>query len=114
MADMALEMHVFVSPYSAPNGEKISLRIGLAAGAIAAGVIGRRNFSYDLWGDAANIAARLSSEAQPGLTQVNAVTFRHLHSRYSFDEMHHIHVNCNGQMQVYNLRGKTRKLPNRS
>ena len=111
MADMALEMHAFVSRYTAPNGEKMSLRIGLATGAVVAGVIGRRKFSYDLWGDTVNIAARMSSEAQPGLTQVDAVTFRRLHSRYSFDEMHQIHVKGKGQMQVYNLRGKTRKLP---
>jgi len=111
MADMALEMHAFVSRYTAPNGEKMNLRIGLATGAVVAGVIGRRKFSYDLWGDTVNIAARMSSEAQPGLTQVDAVTFRRLHNRYSFDEMQQIHVKGKGQMQVYNLLGRTRMLP---
>lgn len=111
MADMALEMHAFVSRYTAPNGEKMSLRIGLATGAVVAGVIGRRKFSYDLWGDTVNIAARMSSEARPGLTQVDAVTFRRLHNRYSFDEMQQIHVKGKGQMQVYNLLGRTRTLP---
>ena len=111
MADMALEMHAFVSRYTAPNGEKMNLRIGLATGAVVAGVIGRRKFSYDLWGDTVNIAARMSSEARPGLTQVDAVTFRRLHNRYSFDEMQQIHVKGKGQMQVYNLLGRTRTLP---
>ena len=103
MADMALQMHTFVSRYTAPNGEKLSLRVGLATGAVVAGVIGRRKFSYDLWGDTVNVAARMSSEAQPGLTQVDAVTYRRLHNRYIFDEMHQIHVKGKGQMQVYNL-----------
>ncbi len=111
MADMALEMHAFVSRYTAPNGEKMNLRIGVATGAVVAGVIGRRKFSYDLWGDTVNIAARMSSEAQPGFTQVDAVTFRRLHNRYAFDEMHQIHVKGKGQMQVYNLLGRTRTLP---
>ncbi len=105
MADMALQMQAFVSRYTAPNGEKMSLRVGLATGAVVAGVIGRRKFSYDLWGDTVNIAARMSSEAQPGLTQVDAVTYRRLHNRYSFDEMQQIHVKGKGQMQVYNLLG---------
>ena len=103
MADMALQMQAFVSRYTAPNGEKMSLRVGLATGAVVAGVIGRRKFSYDLWGDTVNIAARMSSEAQPGLTQVDAVTYRRLHNRYAFDEMQQIHVKGKGQMQVYNL-----------
>ena len=103
MADMALEMQAFVSRYTAPNGEKMSLRVGLATGAVVAGVIGRRKFSYDLWGDTVNVAARMSSEAQPGLIQVDAVTYRRLHNRYEFDEMQQIHVKGKGQMQVYNL-----------
>ena len=103
MAEMALQMHAFVSRYTAPNGEKLSLRVGMATGAVVAGVIGRRKFSYDLWGDTVNVAARMSSEAQPGLTQVDAVTYRRLHNRYIFDEMHQIHVKGKGQMQVYNL-----------
>ena len=105
MADMAIEMQNFVSRYTAPNGEKMSLRVGLATGAVVAGVIGRRKFSYDLWGDTVNVAARMSSEATPGQTQVDAVTFRRLHNRYLFDEMQQIHVKGKGQMQVYNLLG---------
>ena len=111
MADMSVEMHAFVSRYTAPNGEKMNLRIGLATGAVVAGVIGRRKFSYDLWGDTVNVASRMSSEAQPGYTQVDAVTFRRLHNRYSFGEMHQIHVKGKGQMQVYNLLGRTHTLP---
>jgi class 3 adenylate cyclase len=105
MADMALEMHAFVSRYTAPNGEKMNLRIGLATGAVVAGVIGRRKFSYDLWGDTVNIAARMSSEAKPGLTQVDVVTFRRLHNRYAFGEMQQIQVKGKGVMPVYNLLG---------
>jgi adenylate cyclase len=105
MADMSLHMQAFVSRYTAPNGEKMSLRVGMATGPVVAGVIGRRKFSYDLWGDTVNVAARMSSEAQPGLTQVDAVTYRRLHNRYAFDEMQQIHVKGKGQMQVYNLIG---------
>ena len=109
MADMALQMQAFVARYTAPNGEKMSLRVGLGTGAVVAGVIGRRKFSYDLWGDTVNVAARMSSEAHPGLIQVDAVTYRRLHNRYAFDEMQQIDVKGKGMMQVYNLLGA--KLP---
>ena len=106
MANMTIEMQSFVSRYTAANGEKLSLRIGLATGPVVAGVIGRRKFSYDLWGDTVNIASRMASEAQPSNTQVDVVTFRRLHNRFRFDEVQQIQIKGKGPMQVYNLLGR--------
>ena len=106
MADISLDMLDFVSRYVAPNGQRLSLRIGLATGPVVAGVIGRRKFSYDLWGDTVNVASRMCSEAQANRTQVDAVTYRRLHNRYVFDAVQQIHVKGKGPMQVYNLLGK--------
>ncbi len=106
MAKMALDMQAFVVRYIAPNGEPLKLRIGMATGPIVAGVIGKRKFSYDLWGDTVNIASRVASEAQPGSIQADAVTFRRLHNRYRFDDVHQIQVKGKGVMQVYILRGE--------
>ena len=103
MANISIEMHQFVSKYLAPNGQKLALRIGLATGPVVAGVIGRRKFSYDLWGDTVNIASRMCSEAEPNRTQVDVVTYRRLHNRFRFDEVHQIQVKGKGLMQVYNL-----------
>jgi class 3 adenylate cyclase len=107
MADISLEMLAFISKYVAPNGQSLSLRIGIATGPVVAGVIGRRKFSYDLWGDTVNIASRMCSEAQANCTQVDAVTFRRLHNRYAFDPGQQIHIKGKGPMNVYNLIGKT-------
>jgi class 3 adenylate cyclase len=109
MADISLEMHAFVSRYVAPNGQKLALRIGLATGPVVAGVIGRRKFSYDLWGDTVNVASRMASEAQAGHTQCDLITYRRLHNRYRFDEAHQIQVKGKGPMQVYNLLGRLAK-----
>ena len=111
MADMTIEMQSFVTQYTAANGEKLSLRIGLATGPVVAGVIGRRKFSYDLWGDTVNVASRMASEAQPGQTQVDIVTFRRLHNRYRFDHVQQIQVKGKGPMQVYNLLGRQLSRP---
>lgn len=108
VAAMALDMQAFVSSYIAPNGERLALRVGIATGPVVAGVIGRRKFSYDLWGDTVNIASRMCTEALSGHIQVDSVTFRRLYSRFSFDEPHQIQVKGKGQMQVYNLLGRTR------
>jgi class 3 adenylate cyclase len=42
------------------------LRLGLHRGPVVAGIVGRRKFLYDLWGDTVNVAARICDEAPPG------------------------------------------------
>lgn len=106
MVDMTMEMQSFVSRYVAPNSDKLNIRIGLATGPVVAGVIGRRKFSYDLWGDTVNVASRLAAEAEPGGTLVDAVTYRRLHNRYRFDEISQVQIKGKGQMLVYQLRGR--------
>ncbi len=106
IAEMALEMQAFITRYTGHSGERLALRIGIATGPVVAGVIGRRKFSYDLWGDTVNIASRMCSEATAGHIQVDSVTYRRLHNRFRFDDAHQIQVKGKGPMHVYNLIGK--------
>jgi class 3 adenylate cyclase len=55
-------------------GEPLRLRIGLHSGPIVAGVIGKRRFAYDLWGDTVNVAARIQRSAEPGEVRISDAT----------------------------------------
>ncbi|MEM1314075.1 MAG: adenylate/guanylate cyclase domain-containing protein [Pseudomonadota bacterium] len=70
VAAMALEIEAGVRALSGPDGAPLRLRIGLNAGRASAGVIGRRKFAYDLWGDAVNVAARMEATGAPGRIQL--------------------------------------------
>jgi len=66
LARMALDMLATVDRVRTETGLTLQIRIGMAAGPVLAGVIGTRKFSYDVWGDAVNLAARLENLGVPG------------------------------------------------
>jgi class 3 adenylate cyclase len=43
-----------------------SVRIGIHSGPVVAGVLGRRQYLFDLWGDTVNTAARMEANGVPG------------------------------------------------
>jgi adenylate cyclase len=73
---------------------------------VVAGVIGRRRFSYDLWGDTVNTASRMETTGVPGCIQVTQRTRDLLGERYRFQERGQIEVKGKGRMTTYLLSGR--------
>jgi class 3 adenylate cyclase len=107
IAELALGMLELAARRSFPNGGPVRLRIGVDSGPVVAGVIGRRRFSYDLWGDTVNTASRMQTTGVPGCIQVTERTRRLLGDRYVFQERGVIQVKGKGKMLTYFLGGRT-------
>ena len=79
----------------------LNYKIGIASGPIVAGVIGTKNFTYDLWGDAANTASRMYSFGVKGRIQTTAQTVAFLKDEFEFESRGEINVKGKGMMEVF-------------
>jgi adenylate cyclase len=83
----------------------LRVRAGIATGAVVAGVIGRRRFSYDIWGDTVNTASRMASLAEPGSVVITAETASALSDEFRVEAMADVAVKGKGVLRPYRLIG---------
>lgn len=97
----AKEMLYQVEVFNEGMGTDLKLRIGISSGPVIAGVIGKKKFSYDLWGDTVNIAARMEATGEAGAIQVSPSTYEVLKDDYKFKKIESLDIKGKGKMDVY-------------
>jgi guanylate cyclase len=106
LAKMALDMLKYTESLPVQNGTLINFRIGIDSGPLVAGVIGKKNFHYDVWGDTVNTASRMESHGLPGKIQVTKDTYRILKDEYIFELRGKLDVKGKGEMETWFLAGR--------
>jgi class 3 adenylate cyclase len=79
------------------------VRVGLHVGPVIAGVVGRRKYQYDVWGDTVNLAARMTEAAQPGSICVPAETWRLLEGECPAIPMGLIDIRGKGRLELFRI-----------
>ncbi len=106
VAEAALQMIKEMTRINAQSDVPMSVRIGINSGPVVAGVIGRKKFIYDLWGDTVNTASRMESHGNPNEVQVTETTYHLLRNKFIFEKRGTIEVKGKGVMQAYFLKEK--------
>lgn len=103
LVNMAIDINFALKDYNEQNGEDVKVRIGINSGPAVAGVIGRKKFAYDIWGDTVNTASRMEAYGKPGQIQVSESTYHLLKDKYDFIDRGLINVKGKGDLQAYFL-----------
>jgi adenylate cyclase len=105
-AHMSLDMIEALDRFDERTAATLQVRIGINSGRVVAGVIGRRLFLYDVWGDAVNTASRMESHGVAGRVQVSESTRRLLGEPFRLEERGALDVEGEGELKTWFLAGR--------
>jgi adenylate cyclase len=107
LAGLALDMLAYIDDLPVgDDGQRLNFRIGINSGSLVGGVIGRKRFQYDVWGDAVNTASRMESHGIPGRIQITGVTRDQLGDAFETERRGLIEVKGKGDMETWFLLGR--------
>ena len=105
LVEMALRMLRYFDGIGTLKGESISVRVGINSGPVVAGVIGRKKFIYDLWGDTVNTASRMESHGVAGAVHLSESTAALVGESFDLEARGEMEIKGKGKMKTYLVRG---------
>lgn len=97
----AQEMLESVQDFNRTSDAQLKMRVGISSGPVVAGVIGKKKFTYDLWGDTVNTAARMEAYGREDCIQVSPASYAILKKDFVFEKISNMEVKGKGLMDVY-------------
>jgi adenylate cyclase len=79
----------------------LQARFGIHTGPVIAGVVGRQKFTYDIWGDAVNVAARIEAAGEPMRINVSSGTAERLGNLFELEARGEIEVKGKGAIKMF-------------
>lgn len=83
----------------------LNVRIGVHSGPVIAGLVGKRRFSYDIWGDAVNTAALMEANGEPGRVNVSDSVAGHVSALFVLEPRGSVQAKHKGSLGMHFLNG---------
>ncbi len=77
------------------------LRLGIHSGPVVAGVVGKKRFAYDIWGDTVNIASRMEQSGHVGWVNISGATYEYVKDFFDCDYRGKIETKNLGKIDMY-------------
>ena len=100
----ALSMQEYIKKYRAVNKVDLALRIGIHSGPLVAGVLGKKKFTYDLWGTTVNTAARIESQGPVDEIHISETTHQLIKDDFVCEARGSIELKGIGTMNTWLLK----------
>ncbi len=94
-------MHSFRNKQKRENKNEYYCRIGVHSGPVVSGVVGKKKFAYDIWGDTVNIAARMEQSGEIDQINISQTTYELVKEGFEFQSRGKIAAKNKGQMDMY-------------
>lgn len=106
VAQLALEMQIALQEVAQQQAIPLQMRYGMSSGPVVAGVIGTSKFTYDIWGDAVNMASRMEKTSLTDHIQISRATYDLIKDQFHCEARGLIAVKGKGDAETYLLKSK--------
>ena len=113
LVNLALDMQAVIEERRFGDRE-LALRIGMNSGPVVAGVIGRKKFIYDLWGETVNLASRMESHGRSGCVQITRSTYELIKDSFDSKALGLMDVKGAGATEVWHVIGRRSALTDKA
>lgn len=94
-------MQKFIHNYPSPYGIQWQLRLGIHTGPLTAGVVGKKKFAYDIWGDTVNTASRMESSGQHSKVNISGSTYELVKDHFNCEHRGKVKAKNKGEIDMY-------------
>jgi class 3 adenylate cyclase len=102
MVDFAREVVRIVKRFNAERGVRLVAEIGINAGPVIGGLVGRRKFIYDLWGDTVKLARGIESDGKTSILVTRPV-YERVRDLIAFGSATSADVGGMGPVELFSL-----------